>query len=151
MQKIELCILSNKNYIIQYYSNIDITVLLKFVMNNTDLFLPKSSTPLLAKKNNDIDAKNTKISLSDEQKSDNDNKNQSTNIPNNKTKPKNICFTCNKKTGLLGFSCKCDNNFCSMHRHAENHKCTYDFKSDAIQKLIKDNPLIAGDKVKDRI
>jgi hemolysin activation/secretion protein len=31
------------------------------------------------------------------------------------------CFSCNKKVGLLGFRCRCDYVFCSMHRYVSDH------------------------------
>ncbi len=63
-------------------------------------------------------------------------------------KKKNRCFVCNKKLGLIPFSCKCDPNkqFCSQHRFAESHNCNYDWKADGIQKLMKNNPQIVADK-----
>ena len=44
-------------------------------------------------------------------------------------KPK-ICQhdACKKKLMLSDFACKCENYYCSMHRHAESHGCTFDFK-----------------------
>ena len=29
---------------------------------------------------------------------------------------------------LSDFACKCENYYCSIHRHAESHGCTFDFK-----------------------
>ncbi len=34
---------------------------------------------------------------------------------------KKRCFTCNKKTGLLGIECKCTFVFCNGHRLPEAH------------------------------
>ena len=47
--------------------------------------------------------------------------------PDKKPK-KNRCATCNKKVGLLGFSCACSELlvFCGAHRLPENHNCNYD-------------------------
>ncbi len=39
------------------------------------------------------------------------------------------CATCNKKTGIVPFECKCGNQYCSKHRYAEDHACTYDYKT----------------------
>jgi predicted nucleic acid binding AN1-type Zn finger protein len=57
------------------------------------------------------------------------------------------CNKCNKKIGLIFFDCKCTGKFCSLHRHIESHNCSYDFKSEQIEKLIKDNPKIVPQKV----
>ena len=57
------------------------------------------------------------------------------------------CNKCNKKIGLIFFECKCTGKFCFSHRYCESHNCTYDFKSDYIDKLNKDNPKIVPQKV----
>ena len=56
------------------------------------------------------------------------------------------CFHCNKKF-LITVTCKCGNNYCLAHRCAENHKCSFDYKSQAKKKLEKENPVIAYAKV----
>jgi hypothetical protein len=61
--------------------------------------------------------------------------------------PANRCFNCNKKVGLGGFQCRCGNVFCSHHRHADQHNCTYDYKSAAREQLVKANPLVTATKV----
>ena len=50
------------------------------------------------------------------------------------------CFICNKKVGLLGFTCKCDKDklYCSLHRYAEEHNCTFDYKKEKQEKIIKE-------------
>jgi len=75
--------------------------------------------------------------------------NNNPNNPNNpnEPKPKNRCHLCNKKVGLLGFSCKCGGNFCSLHRCNFEHNCTFDFKSVELKKLENANPKIIGDKI----
>jgi predicted nucleic acid binding AN1-type Zn finger protein len=45
------------------------------------------------------------------------------------------CTTCNKKTGLVPFECKCGSLYCAKHRHPEDHSCTYDFKTNEREKL----------------
>ena len=57
------------------------------------------------------------------------------------------CDKCNKKIGLIFFECKCSGKFCSFHRHIESHDCTYDFKTDQLIKLTKDNPKIVSQKI----
>lgn len=59
------------------------------------------------------------------------------------------CFTCNKKVGLTGFSCKChpDAVFCSHHRYAEAHNCTFDYKAAQRQQLADNNPLVQAAKL----
>ena len=46
-----------------------------------------------------------------------------------------ICDECGKKLGYMNFTCKCGKNFCSKHRHAENHACSFNFKLSEKEKL----------------
>eukprot|EP00026_Physarum_polycephalum_P012078 Phypoly_transcript_12348.p1 GENE.Phypoly_transcript_12348~~Phypoly_transcript_12348.p1 ORF type:complete len:199 (+),score=29.81 Phypoly_transcript_12348:73-597(+) len=57
------------------------------------------------------------------------------------------CWSCNKKVGLLGFKCRCDYVFCSMHRYSDKHSCPFDYKAMARANLQKANPVIKGAKV----
>ncbi|OMO59577.1 Zinc finger, AN1-type [Corchorus capsularis] len=66
-------------------------------------------------------------------------------------KPKNRCESCNKKVGLMGFSCRCGKLFCGAHRYPKEHSCNFDFKTLDRQALAKENPLIKGDKLETRI
>jgi hypothetical protein len=60
---------------------------------------------------------------------------------------RNRCFCCNKKVGLLGFECRCGFVFCSGHRHAADHTCTFDYASFDKERLAKANPVIAASKL----
>tara|TARA_B100001093_G_C26546203_1_gene892477 strand:- start:515 stop:745 length:231 start_codon:yes stop_codon:yes gene_type:complete len=67
-----------------------------------------------------------------------------------KSKSKSVrCAVCNKKVGLLAFTCECSDTlkFCSAHRLPENHLCTFDHKNKAKNilegKLVK----VAGEKL----
>jgi hypothetical protein len=55
-------------------------------------------------------------------------------------KSKSSCFACSRKLDLAARTmiCKCSHIFCSVHRQAEVHNCTYDFKSNQVNKLEKD-------------
>ena len=64
-----------------------------------------------------------------------------------KTKsPKNRkirCDDCRKRLNITNvFICRCEKKFCAKHRHAELHKCTFDYKADGKKILEKANPLI---------
>ncbi|XP_016445766.2 putative zinc finger A20 and AN1 domain-containing stress-associated protein 8 [Nicotiana tabacum] len=61
------------------------------------------------------------------------------------------CKCCKKKVGLVGFSCKCGGMFCRIHRHPEEHACTFNFKSMGRALLAKENPLCKADKLEYRI
>jgi len=56
------------------------------------------------------------------------------------------CFHCNKKF-LITVTCKCGNNYCLTHRYAENHKCSFDYKAQAKERLEKENPVINYAKI----
>jgi hypothetical protein len=57
-----------------------------------------------------------------------------------------VCWECKRKVGLLGFACKCDYVFCSKHRYAEEHKCSFDYKKQQAEKLAKENPQVQHGK-----
>ncbi|RZC57720.1 hypothetical protein C5167_005024 [Papaver somniferum] len=60
---------------------------------------------------------------------------------------KNRCFSCNKKVGLTGITCKCGSVFCSLHRYPEKHSCDFDYKSVGRETLAKLNPQVKADKI----
>ncbi len=54
------------------------------------------------------------------------------------------CEQCNKKLGLTEYKCKCGRIFCITHLHAEEHRCTYDYKSEGkahLKKIYEVGPL----------
>uniref|UniRef100_A0A0D3FQ20 AN1-type domain-containing protein n=1 Tax=Oryza barthii TaxID=65489 RepID=A0A0D3FQ20_9ORYZ len=61
--------------------------------------------------------------------------------------PSNRCLSCRKKVGLTGFKCRCGGTFCSMHRYADSHKCTFDYKQAGREQIAKQNPLVKADKI----
>jgi hypothetical protein len=61
------------------------------------------------------------------------------------------CVVCNKKLGLIPFKCKCEEIFCSTHRAPEDHKCTYDFKTEGKAWLEKNNKVCITQKLDNKI
>eukprot|EP00252_Welwitschia_mirabilis_P023112 TRINITY_DN6460_c0_g1_i1.p1 TRINITY_DN6460_c0_g1~~TRINITY_DN6460_c0_g1_i1.p1 ORF type:complete len:167 (-),score=10.08 TRINITY_DN6460_c0_g1_i1:394-894(-) len=59
----------------------------------------------------------------------------------------NRCFSCRKRVGLTGFKCRCGNTFCGLHRYAEKHNCTFDFKAAGREAIAKANPVVKASKV----
>ena len=59
------------------------------------------------------------------------------------------CEECRKKIGSLAFKCKCSSElaFCSSHIQPELHKCTFDHKTDALDRLSSTLPKITHDKI----
>ena len=63
-------------------------------------------------------------------------------------KPKRcMCAGCKTKLTLTDFACKCEGWYCSMHRHAEAHSCSYDFKAQGQGLLEKQLVKVAGEKL----
>ena len=60
---------------------------------------------------------------------------------------KNRCPCCNKKLGLIPFTCKCGGNYCAEHRMSEHHNCTYDYRMDAARRLEAQLVKVVADKV----
>jgi hypothetical protein len=60
------------------------------------------------------------------------------------------CGACSKKLGIVStFSCKCENNYCSMHRMPEYHNCSKIdiFKQDGISRLEKTLIKVVAQKI----
>ncbi|KEG00839.1 zinc finger protein, putative [Plasmodium vinckei vinckei] len=111
----------------------------------------------------DIKTDNKNIN-NDNIKNDNNNNEQNNKIPvssdNNDEKKvyektessidgqdKSKCYSCSKNIGLLGIKCRCNHYFCSLHRYADAHNCTFDYKSYHKQQLIKNNVKVVADKI----
>ncbi|RWR83790.1 zinc finger A20 and AN1 domain-containing protein [Cinnamomum micranthum f. kanehirae] len=42
---------------------------------------------------------------------------------------------------------KCRQTFCSIHRFAEEHGCSFDYKKRGKDEITRDNPLVRKDKI----
>jgi len=62
-------------------------------------------------------------------------------------KKKNRCFSCKKKVGLTGFTCRCGGLFCSIHRYSDKHECNFDYKELGAEEIRKSNPVVVAKKV----
>ncbi|XP_007029765.2 PREDICTED: putative zinc finger A20 and AN1 domain-containing stress-associated protein 8 isoform X2 [Theobroma cacao] len=67
------------------------------------------------------------------------------------SKLKNRCESCNKKVGLMGFSCRCGKVLCGVHRYPKEHSCNFDFKTADRLILAEENSLVMADKLESRI
>mmetsp|Transcript_10562 Transcript_10562/g.25016 ORF Transcript_10562/g.25016 Transcript_10562/m.25016 type:complete len:178 (+) Transcript_10562:98-631(+) len=67
--------------------------------------------------------------------------------PGSKKPKTSRCFTCKKKVGLTGFTCRCGGTFCGIHRYSDKHECSFDYKTAGREQLAKANPTIAPEKV----
>ncbi|XP_054777690.1 zinc finger A20 and AN1 domain-containing stress-associated protein 4-like [Prosopis cineraria] len=59
----------------------------------------------------------------------------------------NRCATCRKRVGLTGFKCKCGITFCGVHRYAEKHGCSFDFKVVGREEISRANPVVIAEKL----
>ncbi|KAI3676669.1 hypothetical protein L1987_86281 [Smallanthus sonchifolius] len=57
------------------------------------------------------------------------------------------CTTCRKRVGLTGFSCRCGNVFCSVHRYSDKHNCQFDYRTTAKDAIAKANPVVKAEKL----
>jgi len=67
--------------------------------------------------------------------------------PKETKKKKTRCFSCKKKLGLTGFSCRCGGQFCAVHRYSDKHECNFDYKAMGEKEISEANPLIVAAKV----
>ncbi|KAG9266530.1 AN1-type zinc finger protein 6 isoform X4 [Astyanax mexicanus] len=68
-------------------------------------------------------------------------------VVENSKPQKKRCFICNKKLALTDYNCRCGNYFCGVHRCTIDHNCPYDYKAEAAEKIRKENPVVAGEKI----
>ncbi|GJM93031.1 hypothetical protein PR202_ga09548 [Eleusine coracana subsp. coracana] len=65
---------------------------------------------------------------------------------------KNRCAECFKKMGLvMRFECRCGKVCCLSHRNSEAHHCSFNYQRAGVISIIRDNPIIQADKLRDRI
>lgn len=64
------------------------------------------------------------------------------------SKPRCKVSDCRKKLTLTSsFSCRCEGQFCALHRHPETHACTFDYKTEGRRALAASNPMITIPKL----
>ncbi|TKW39485.1 hypothetical protein SEVIR_1G182500v4 [Setaria viridis] len=61
------------------------------------------------------------------------------------------CASCRKRVGLTGFACRCGATFCGVHRYPERHACAFDFRAAGRDAIARANPVVKGDKLKDKV
>jgi len=67
--------------------------------------------------------------------------------PKIQKKKKTRCTKCKVNVGCIGFPCRCGGIFCSTHRYANEHSCTFDYKEHGAEEIRKNNPQIVGEKI----
>ena len=50
-------------------------------------------------------------------------------------------------SSLPGFACRCGHQFCPLHRYADTHMCTFDYKTSGREELEKHHPKIVAAKI----
>ena len=58
---------------------------------------------------------------------------------------------CKKKLLLSDLECKCGHRYCGAHRHAEEHKCGFDYKKHGVAQLSTSMVKCAGERMVDKI
>ncbi|XVF19554.1 hypothetical protein REPUB_Repub11eG0121500 [Reevesia pubescens] len=59
----------------------------------------------------------------------------------------NKCSTCKKRVGLTGFTCRCGNLFCAVHRYSDQHDCSFNYRCAARDAIAKANPILMASKL----
>ncbi|RWS12328.1 AN1-type zinc finger protein 6-like protein [Dinothrombium tinctorium] len=67
--------------------------------------------------------------------------------PKSEKKKKTRCTKCKVNVGVIGFPCRCGGIFCSVHRYANEHNCTFDYKEHGAEEIRKNNPQVVGEKI----
>jgi len=63
-------------------------------------------------------------------------------------KRRDRCLQCGKKTGLATtYTCRCGGMFCAIHRYAETHSCTFDYKAEGREMIARNNPVVTAPKL----
>lgn len=65
----------------------------------------------------------------------------------------NRCFGCNKRVGIMGYTCECsaEKRFCHDCLTPDVHNCTVDHAAKHKAKLTKENQRVVADKLRDRL
>jgi predicted nucleic acid binding AN1-type Zn finger protein len=48
----------------------------------------------------------------------------------------------------VGFDCRCGGQFCSLHRYANEHHCTFDYKEHGQNEIRKNMPVVQAERVR---
>ncbi|XP_047253784.1 zinc finger A20 and AN1 domain-containing stress-associated protein 8-like [Capsicum annuum] len=57
------------------------------------------------------------------------------------------CTACRKRVGLTGFSCKCGDLFCAVHRYSDKHNCPFDYRNAGQNAIENSNPIVIAEKL----
>ena len=47
----------------------------------------------------------------------------------------------------VGFHCRCGNQFCGLHRYADQHNCPFDYKTAGREELQRKHPRVVAAKI----
>ena len=101
------------------------------------------------KSHNKIDSITDKQNLQQTTDQINSTSDQLNTSSDNKNIKKCQCDGCKKKLSIVDkeMGCKCGKFFCQLHKFFNMHNCTYDYKSDYVKILEKQNPKVEGVKL----
>ncbi|KAI5192338.1 hypothetical protein NEMIN01_1952 [Nematocida minor] len=58
------------------------------------------------------------------------------------------CSYCRAKLRITNtFGCKCRRVFCAKHRYSDEHRCSYDYRTENMLRLEKENPRIIPSRI----
>ncbi|OAG30724.1 hypothetical protein NEIG_00236 [Nematocida sp. ERTm5] len=58
------------------------------------------------------------------------------------------CSYCSARLRITNtFGCKCKRIFCAKHRYSDEHRCSYDYKTENMIRLEKENPKIVPSRI----
>ncbi|CAF2463066.1 unnamed protein product [Rotaria sp. Silwood2] len=52
-----------------------------------------------------------------------------------------------EETKSLSFDCRCGGQFCSLHRYANEHNCTFDYREHGQNEIRKNMPVVQAERV----
>jgi hypothetical protein len=61
------------------------------------------------------------------------------------------CAECKKKVGLTAVECRCGQVYCSAHRMAERHMCSFDYKAHGRLSLEKANERVVAESLSEKL
>jgi len=107
-----------------------------------------NESPSLKVENTEIKQENvTNVEKPNEAPKEEVNKEVNTEVSFGKKKKTRCQFEgCKKRIGLTGIECRCGKRFCGVHRYAEDHECTFDYKSIA-KNLIENQTKVQTQKI----
>lgn len=69
------------------------------------------------------------------------------NASNSDSETRVHCGHCNRKLGLIHFTCKCKGTYCKTCIFYLTHQCTFDYKQEGRDRLSAQNKIVVSEKI----